>query len=307
MARPVVSLALAFLSSASALAFVACGGPPSPPPTVPEPPPVASEKPAPTASAVAAPSAEPPKDEPSPSPKKAEPPPFGGEDPGTTVALTGPKAWTLVERGTVGVYTLVEVKGTKATFKGFAGEGTFTVPSAFTRPLAKPAKLKKGDAVLYTVVTSGACGRVVEVKGDEVAIAYPWGGQISKREVPADELLPLTGKTDYGTPVTVLDKDDATRVSIETLVFDDGKTAWVANSFGETKKVPRTSVKAIDLAPLKVGAVVAVRGEVGKIVKVLDDALQYEVQLGSATTSVKVELCDLVKSTAKPAALPKKK
>lgn len=286
--------------------LVACGGPPAPP-APPEPPPAVSSAPLPPV-APAASSAPVAKDEPPPpEPVKADPPPFEGEDPGKTVALTGPKAWAIVARGGVGVYELVEVKGTKATFKGFAGQGTFTVASAFTRPLAKPAKLKKGDAILYTVVTAGSCGRVVEVKGDTVSIAYPWGGQISKREVSADELVLLDGKPGYGTPVTVQDKEDASRVEIASLVLDDGKNAWITNGMGDSKKVPSASVKAVDLAPLKAGAVVSVRGEVGKVVKVLDDALHYEVQLPSASTPVKVELCDLAKSTAKPSAPAKKK
>lgn len=298
-----VAPALGF--SFATLAVVACGGPPTPPPPPPEaaPAPVVSQTP--PAAASAEPAASAPKDEPpAPPAKKEPPPPFGGEDPGKTVALTGPKAWTMVERG-VGVYELVEVKGTKATFKGFAGEGTFTVPSAFTRALAKPAKLKKGDPILYTVVTTGTCGRVLEVKGDLVTIQYPWGGQISKREVDADSLILVDGKVGYGVPVSVQAKDDPAKLDIATLVFDDGKNAWITDGFGEARKVPSGQVKALDLAPLKVGAAVTARGEVGKVVKVMDDALQYEVALAGASKPTKLELCELTRTTATAAAKKK--
>lgn len=298
LAAPALSFTLA------TLAIVACGGPPAapPPPPAPEPPPVASAA-QPAAASSAEPAASAPKDEPPP-PKKELPPPFGGEDPGKTVALTGPKAWTIVERG-VGVYDLVEVKGTKATFKGFAGEGTFTVPSAFTRALAKPAKLKKGDPVLYTVVTTGTCGRVLEVKGELVTIQYPWGGQISKREVEPQDLIVVDGKVGYGVPITVQGKDDPAKLDLGTLVFDDGKNAWITDGSGESRKVPNGQIKPLDLAPLKVGATVMARGEVGKVVKVLDDALQYEVSLPGATKPTKFELCELTRTAAAPPAKKK--
>ena len=302
--RPSRRSSLAIVLSLVPAAFVACGGPPAQPPTTPDPAPLVSAAPvAPAASSVAV------KDEPPPAPKdEPPPPPFGGEDPGKTVALTGPRAWVIVSGG-VGVYDLVEVKGTKATFKGFGGEGSFTAPSAFTRELVKGVKLKKGDPVLFTVVSSGSCARVVEVRGEKVAITYPWGGQISGREVDPSELLPLDGKLAFGTRVSVQDEADPQQLRFGTLVMADATHAWVSFAMSDDKKVPLKLVKPMQLSALKPGTRVFAQGGPGKIVKVLDNALRYEVAAEGAPKPITVELCELMplSAVAAPSASAKKK
>lgn len=172
---------------------------------------------------------------------------FGGEDPGVKRALEGKKAWAYEPGEGVGLKSLKSVSGTTATLFQFTTDGeTFESPLAFVAPAAAP-KLAVGDVVLVTVVSSGVCGVVREVSGDQAEVRYDWGTSPQSRMFPREELLRLGGELTLGAP-TLIRKDDSW--SLGTFLFGDKSTAWVgpASPGGDEKKVALSEVRPLDLS-----------------------------------------------------------
>ena len=164
--------------------------------------------------------------------------------------------------------------------QGVRGEGEFKVPQAFT--FAPPAgqKLSKGATVLYTVVTSGECGRVVDLHGDTAKVSFVWASKVDARDVSTSELLVLDGSLAYGAPILYREDEDQTWVDTQ-LAYQDGKTAWLSNG----EKTALKNVRAMDVTKSrKAGEAVLARESTmmgmapATIKKVLDDGLRYEVE-----------------------------
>lgn len=239
--------------------------------------------------------------------------PYDGANPGKAVALTGEEAWTLGPypnySDQLASYKFVRSEGTRNVFHQFASEDEFSMPAAFTfKPKAQ--KVKKGDKVFATIVTSGVCSRVTAVKDDKASIAFYWGDKLSTRdEVSVENLLVLDGTLAFGAPVIWEEGEDAESRTTEHghLVYKDDKDAYLTFN----KKVPAKDVRPVNVnngfkagekvlaSPFDVSSAL----QPGTVVKMLDDGLAYEVKLDDDPKVIsKVSYCDMI-----PAPKPAKK
>lgn len=242
--------------------------------------------------------------------------PYDGANPGKAVALTGEEAWTLGPypnySDQLGSYRFVRSEGTRNVFFQFASQDEFSMPAAFTyKPKAQ--KVKKGDKVFATIVTSGVCARVTDVKDDRANIAFYWGDKLSKREeMKAENLLVLDGTLTLGAPVVwqqAEEGDDPETRQTEHghLVYKDDKDAYLTYN----KKVPAKDVHPVNVnngfkpgekvlaSPFDVSDAL----KPGTVSKMLDDGLAYEVKFDDdPKVASKVSYCDMI-----PAPKPAKK
>jgi hypothetical protein len=262
-----------------ALGVCACGGsdkpktqPPSPATAAPGAAAPGTAAPGPSAAPATAATAAP-----APAP---DAPPFNGEDPRATVTITGPKAWVLSpEQGGIVLADFVRMEGTRVVFKNFIGDAELTVPSAFAfQPPAAP-KLQKGDVVLTMVAGPAVCGRVRSVKGEEVEVAFEWSGEVDTRTEPPNEVLRLEGALQFGAPVLYEEEPGGGWLEGQ-LVYQGGKIAWLSADV----KVSIQQVRPIDVTrKYEPGDAVLARSPgmfsfvPGKVKKVLDDGVRYEV------------------------------
>lgn len=293
--------------------LAACGGPsggevksPTPEGTMA----AAASTAAPTSTAAAAPEGTAAPDSTS-APKTAAPNdkgPYGGVNPGVKVALTGEEAWTLGPypdySDQLGSYQFVRSEGTRNVFYKFASKDEFSMPAAFTfKPTGQ--KVKKGDRVFATIVTSGVCARVTDVKDDRANIVFYWGDKPSKRdEMDVAKLLVLDGTLGFAAPVVWENAEEGDDPESRTtehghLVYKDDKDAYLTFD----KKMPVKAVRAVNVSqPFKAGdKVLASPFDVssslqrGTVVKALEDGLGYEVKLDDAPKeTTKVSYCDII-------------
>ena len=237
--------------------------------------------------------------------------PYEGVNPGKTVAITGDEAWTLGPypdySNELGSYQFVRSEGTRNVFKKFGSDDEFSMPAAFTfKPKAQ--KLKKGDRVFATVVTSGVCALVTSVKDDKPTVTFFWGDKASTREMDAENLVLFDGTLGFASSVYWEEGDEDNReVQHAHLVYKDEKDAYLTFE----KKVPVKDLHAVDVKqPLKAGQKVLAAPfdtssslQPGTIVKVLEDGLAFEVRLDdSPKETTKTSYCDII-----PAPKPAKK
>lgn len=172
---------------------------------------------------------------------------FGGEDPGVKRAIEGKKVWAYQPQEGVGLKTLKSVSGTTATLFQFTTDGdTFDSPLAFVAPAAPP-KLAVGDIVLVTVVSSGVCGVVREVSGDQAEIRYEWGASPQSRMFPREELLKLGGELTLGAP-TLIRKDEGW--ALGTFLHKDKSSVWLgpATPADDERKSTPADVRPLDMS-----------------------------------------------------------
>ena len=159
--------------------------------------------------------------------------------------LSGKEAWGYWPAYGVGLLDLRSVEGSHVLFSEFAGKATLSIPGAFTHE-TESAKLKKGDLVLATIVTSGKCARIEEVTGESAKVSFIWGDKLDSRDFEMNKLLRLDGKLGFGAPT--LRKNDVGEWFAGTLVYADAKTAWIAGEFMSPEaKAPVADVHPVDI------------------------------------------------------------
>ncbi|NUO47640.1 MAG: hypothetical protein HOV80_02160 [Polyangiaceae bacterium] len=222
--------------------------------------------------------------------------PFGGETPSGGVKVSG-SAWVYwPDDNGVSRYNVKESTDTKTTLFAFGSQDeTFSVPTAFVRPVSPPNGLAKGDIVWTTVVQGLECALVREAKEEKAKVDLYWAGKRETRDVALGELLHPTGKAEFGAPV-LFKKGDAWVGGV--LVHADKKTAWIAPgaSFGTDEvKVDVASIRPMDVNKRrkKGDKVIACPSDcvAGKILAAKDQGLTYEVQDGDDGPVMDVSAC----------------
>jgi hypothetical protein len=214
-------------------------------------------------------------------------------------AITGKRAWTAIADGAaedrwrhvfISVESFVKTDGKNNSFT--APFGDVVSPVGLAANLAPPAALKKGDPVLAENGNSSAPARVVSIDGETVTMSYVFGELTGELEAPRSELLLLDGTLKMGAPVAF--KADG-KWTAGQLLAKTAQDAWVALHWVDNS--PYVKTKAADVQPIDVTRLLKVgdkclslgpmnKNELvpGKVTKVLDDGVFYEVKLDSGQT-----------------------
>lgn len=215
-------------------------------------------------------------------------------------AITGKRAWTAVPTGEAtdrNRHVFISVED----FLRTDGKNNFwsthfndlSVPIAMGANLSPPAALKKGDPILADSSNDSALARVVSVEGDTIKTKYVFGDLVGDLDVIKSEVLLLDGTLRLGTPVAF---KSGAAWSVGRLIAKNAQDAWIALEYSDNQpyaKVKAADVRALDVAKvLKVGDKciadypMVTRNELapGKITKVIEDGLFYEVKLDKGST-----------------------
>lgn len=227
--------------------------------------------------------------------------PFSGDDPGKSVPLSGKRAFALGpgESWVIGLYDFIRTEGTKNVFKGPPGERDFAIPGAYTRMPSPLGALVKGAVVRVPYEIETICGRVVSASEREVRVAVLDENKRVERVFAPDQVLALSGKLDFASPVAFKQSPGDKAFSLGVLVYQDERYAWLQSA----TRVDAGQAKAVDTSRVyKVGdAVFAVPNDgaetfvPGTITKVLDDGLQYEIKTKEGALKV-ADLCSVTSS-----------
>jgi hypothetical protein len=281
-----------------AAAFVAACGPAEQPPAVPTSAPTASAAPTVTAIATTAPAASSAEIVTPPKPEKRVLQFWSWDGPTDGPAITGKRAWTAIAEGKaddryrrvfISVEPFTKVDGKNNVFTAPYGE--VVSPVALAANLTPPASLKKGDAVFADNSNDSAFGRVTKIEGETVTMSYVFGQLAGEHEAPKAEVVLLDGTPKLGAPV-------AYRVDgkwhVGRLLLKGAEEAWVAPHWVDNSpfvKVKGADVRVIDVSKLlKVGDACIALGPngnelvPGKVVKVLDDGVFYDVAIPGGKT-----------------------
>ncbi len=298
------SRALSLSPVLASLALAACGGPAEQtPPNTPAATSAPASTAAPTASATA--SAAPVASATASAAANAAPAKptlrfWGYDGPAEGPAITGPRAWTAVPSGPADdryrrVFISVEdfVKTANGENHFRTARNDLVAPVAMAVNLAPPASLKKGDPIMAESANDSAIARVVSVDGDTVTMKYVFGDLVGEMEAPKSEVMPLDGTLRLGAPVAFKREG---KWYAGRLLAKNAQDAWVALHYTDGEpyvKVKAADVRAIDVTKvLKIGdkcvsdSAATAKNELlpGKITKVIEDGMFYEVTLEKSPT-----------------------
>jgi len=119
--------------------------------------------------------------------------------PGDRVWTPAPigRTWDVIN---MAVASVVRIDGNHVVLQ--AGVLEFTVPAAVLLPATAHARLTTRTPVLACLGLAGEWGRVVSSDKETVGVALVMAQTVVTRELPANAVLPLTGKGGPGHPVT---------------------------------------------------------------------------------------------------------